>query len=226
MKHLKIVFYAFLLLTLAACESSESPAVEEENLPTISSFTASPSTIEKGQSTTLSWSISNADTASIDQGIGSIAASAALSVSPTATTTYTLTAGNEDGETTAEVTVTVTEVAEFILDSDITTGMKASGHPFLSGYVKNIGNQTGYDVQIEWWAFSDPDRISIIDHANGFSTDFGDIKPGQRARFEAVFENLTSWDQIKSFDYKITWLNRSLPPGEQLGIAQGSWIPR
>ena len=226
MKYLKIFVYAFLLLTIAACESSETAAVTTKNPPTISSFSASPSTIEKGQSSTLSWSITNADTASIDQGIGSIAASATLSVSPTSTTTYTLTAGNKDGDTTSTVTVTVTEVAEFILDGDVSSGTKASGHPFLFGHIKNIGNQTGYSVQIEWWAYSDPDQITIIDKANGFPTDFGDIKPGQRAYFEAVFSNLTSWNQVKSFNYKITWLNRSLPPGNQLGIAQGSWLRR
>jgi hypothetical protein len=225
MKYPKIILCLSLLLVIAACQSSETAAVTTTTTPTISSFTASPSTIEEGESTTLSWSISNADTASIDQGIGSIAASSTLSVSPTTTTTYTLTAGNKDGTVTSTATVTVTEVASFVIDSDISVGTKSSGHPYVYGYVKNIGSATGYDVQIEWWAFSDPDRITIIDHANGFATDFGDIKSGQRAYFEAEFINLTSLSQIKSLDYKITWLNRSSSLGLQQGIAQG-WLIR
>jgi len=38
---------------------------------------------------TLSWSVSNATSASIDQGIGSVALSGTTSVSPDETTTYT-----------------------------------------------------------------------------------------------------------------------------------------
>ncbi|OGE80631.1 MAG: hypothetical protein A2660_00790 [Candidatus Doudnabacteria bacterium RIFCSPHIGHO2_01_FULL_45_18] len=74
--------------------------------PTISSFTASPGTIVSGSSSTLSWSVSNATSLSIDQGIGSVSGSS-VSVSPGATTTYTLTASNPSGSVIANTTVTV-----------------------------------------------------------------------------------------------------------------------
>jgi hypothetical protein len=78
--------------------------------PVISSFTASPSAITSGQSSALSWSISGADTVSINNGIGaqSNATSSSVSVSPTQTTTYTISAVNYLGTTTAQTTVTVT----------------------------------------------------------------------------------------------------------------------
>ena len=75
--------------------------------PTVTSFGASPASITSGQSSTLSWAVSNATSVTIDQGIGNVAASGSLAVSPAATTTYTLTAANGAGSTTAQTTVTV-----------------------------------------------------------------------------------------------------------------------
>jgi hypothetical protein len=72
--------------------------------PVINSFTASPSSIFVGQSSTLSWSTLDASTLTINQGIGTVTGSS-VTVSPTITTTYTLTAANSAGTTTANVTV-------------------------------------------------------------------------------------------------------------------------
>ena len=77
-------------------------------LPVVSQFTVTPSLITSGESTTLDWQISNADSAEIDKAIGSInATSGSFVVSPTTTTTYTLTATNGGGSITSEVTVGV-----------------------------------------------------------------------------------------------------------------------
>lgn len=77
-------------------------------VPEIGTFTATPSLIASGGSTTLAWQITGADTAEFDDGIGAInAAAGSLVVSPTTTTTYTLTATNGGGSTTAELTVGV-----------------------------------------------------------------------------------------------------------------------
>src|SRR5260370_41129191 len=72
--------------------------------PVINSFTAEPSTIERGQSSTLSWSISNATDMSIDHGVGAVQSRAQRQVFPSATTTYTLTAHGPGGSDTATVT--------------------------------------------------------------------------------------------------------------------------
>ncbi len=75
--------------------------------PAISSFTATPSNIMAGQSTTLAWSVSGATTLSINQGIG-IVTGTSVSVSPNVTTTYTLTASNQGLATSSsQVVVTV-----------------------------------------------------------------------------------------------------------------------
>ena len=75
--------------------------------PTVGAFTASPATINYGDSTTLSWNVSSANSVSIDQGVGAVSPAGTSVVKPTAATTYTLTATNGTGPATAKTTVTV-----------------------------------------------------------------------------------------------------------------------
>ena len=77
------------------------------------SFVATPSGILLGASTVLSWSIPNATACSIDNGIGSVLASGSRTVTPVATTVYTLTATGPFGTVTRSVTVTVTAIDSF-----------------------------------------------------------------------------------------------------------------
>jgi peptidoglycan-associated lipoprotein len=75
--------------------------------PTVS-LTAEPSTIEKGESVTLSWTSENATDLDLQPGIGKVQPSGSTSVSPEESTTYTLTAKGPGGTNTAEARVTVT----------------------------------------------------------------------------------------------------------------------
>ncbi len=75
-------------------------------LPTVS-ISASPLTIKLGESATLSWTSANATSASIDNGIGSVAVNGSRVVKPTKTATYTITVSGSGGSATAKVTVTV-----------------------------------------------------------------------------------------------------------------------
>jgi hypothetical protein len=79
-------------------------------IPIINSFTAEPSTIVSGETSVLSWSLSNADSARIDPGNITVSAtSGTISVTPGVSRTYTLTAVNANGpaERSALVTVSV-----------------------------------------------------------------------------------------------------------------------
>jgi len=71
-------------------------------------FSAEPGTIERGQSATLRWSVSNATDVAIAPGVGTVSARGDRQVSPTDTTTYTLTANGPGGTESATATVTVT----------------------------------------------------------------------------------------------------------------------
>ena len=113
---MKIFWGTFLVLALifvAACKSTPTtPPVK--NQPTISNFTASPTTIQSGGSSTLSWTVKDATSITIDQGIGTVSATGTRSVSPTVTTTYTMTASNSEGQKTASCIVTVELVVQSI----------------------------------------------------------------------------------------------------------------
>jgi len=97
--------------------------------PTISSFTAAPATIAAGQSTTLAWSVAGADSLSISPGIGAVTGTS-VTVSPSVTTTYTLTAKNLNGSVTKKTAVTVTvappTIASFTATPDAIVAGQAS----------------------------------------------------------------------------------------------------
>jgi sugar lactone lactonase YvrE len=76
--------------------------------PSIQSFSASPTIISNNQSSTLTWTVANAATLSIDNGVGYVTGNS-VNVSPTGTTTYTLTAANAAG-TQVQATATVSVV--------------------------------------------------------------------------------------------------------------------
>src|SRR5262245_23217057 len=77
-------------------------------IPVISSFTASPSSINSGQSSALSWSVTGATALRLDPGNVDVTGQTSKSVTLSSTTTYVLTATNSAGAVTRSVTVTVT----------------------------------------------------------------------------------------------------------------------
>lgn len=79
--------------------------------PVIESFAATPSSIVRGGSSELRWSVSGAKTVAIDNGIGQVAAVGSRMLYPAANTTYILAASNDGGSVTATASVTVQESA-------------------------------------------------------------------------------------------------------------------
>ncbi|MGC1581485.1 MAG: IPT/TIG domain-containing protein [Candidatus Acidiferrales bacterium] len=74
--------------------------------PAIESFTANSTTVSAGTPVTLNWSTSSASYLIVSPDIGAVRGTSAT-VTPAATTTYTLYATNAFGRTTATVTITV-----------------------------------------------------------------------------------------------------------------------
>jgi peptidoglycan-associated lipoprotein len=99
------------LLTLGACKKKVQPAPAPPPPPPpapTASLTANPSTIEKGQSATLTWQTGNATDVNID-GVGKVDANGSTQVTPTDSTTYRLTAKGPGGTQDATARVTVTQ---------------------------------------------------------------------------------------------------------------------
>ncbi len=87
------------------------PKTNPPAVPVCDFINASPVTITRGQSSTLSWGTTNVTSASINNGVGSVAVDGSTTVSPNDTTTYTLTGvGANNQQVTCAKTVTVTPV--------------------------------------------------------------------------------------------------------------------
>jgi len=74
--------------------------------PTVT-LQASPSTINKGDSATLTWNSTDATQLNIAPGVGDVTAQGSTKVTPSDSTTYTITAAGPGGSTSATASVTV-----------------------------------------------------------------------------------------------------------------------
>ncbi len=91
--------------------------------PTISSFTANPSCVQRCEEVTLSWNVNNADTVTLSPGVGSVPSCGSHTISLCSTTTYVLTASNGTGSVSASTTVTVvpTLSASYSIGSEVSS---------------------------------------------------------------------------------------------------------
>ena len=209
-----IIILCLSLLIVGACK--KTPTAPEIQPPVINYFNADSYTIDCGESCSLSWPVSYADTITIDQGVGSVGPSGSVSVGPTVSITYRLTASNTFGVKTASCSIAVNAVANMILVSDISRTMTSYGCPVFLGYVQNIGTATGYNCMVTITCYSDAAKTTIIDTAHGFPANLGDIPPGVMAYFDAVAFNCTSHDQIPAYAVKIEWLTRDAAINQRL----------
>ena len=130
--------------------------VTPDPLPTCESFTASPSTIAQGDSTTLSWTVSNATRVVINQGIGEVTGQSSKVVTPLNSISYTMTVfGADDNKVTCSAPVKV-EVPEPVLPS-----CEFSASP------SNFGSYGGTTVLS--WSTTNADTVSIDQGIGGVS---------------------------------------------------------
>ncbi len=99
------------ILAICSCgglraEPAQTTSPSTTPAPTVT-LAASPASVTAGQSSTLTWSSTNAASAQIDNNIGTVQISGTQSVSPAQTTTYTITVTGPGGNATAKATVTV-----------------------------------------------------------------------------------------------------------------------
>ena len=85
-----------------------APPPSTPNAPVVAQFSAEPTGIQRGQSSTLRWSVSgDVSNVAINQAIGTVQNTGSRSVSPSESTTYVLSATGPGGTTTASATVNV-----------------------------------------------------------------------------------------------------------------------
>ena len=111
MKWVVLVLALCGLLVLGACKKKVQPAPPPPPPPPpapTASLTANPTTIEKGQSATLTWQTTNATDVELE-GTGKVDVNGSTQVTPTDSTTYRLTAKGPGGTQDATARVTVTQ---------------------------------------------------------------------------------------------------------------------
>lgn len=142
-----------LLLLIVGCTGKVlSPTAAPTKTPTAAptaTLTADLTVIEPGQSSTLSWTTTNATSVVIDK-IGSVALSGQQTVTPSASVTYTITATGAGGTATAAVTITA--LAPVVVDTfhrpdQVGIGTADSGQdwiavPAVAGTIPQIVNHT------------------------------------------------------------------------------------
>jgi hypothetical protein len=141
-----ILVISFLLVTslFTGCftiiknEPADTQQEPDTKPPVIISFTASPETVDYGVQSKLSWEVSGATEVTISPVVGPMEPVNEALVTPNETTTYTLTATNEGGESTASVTVTVIPAAAAQPDLIITDVWIQSQQVFYK--IKNQGS--------------------------------------------------------------------------------------
>jgi general secretion pathway protein D len=82
----------------SAKDDNATKQVDNPKNPNVHSFAAMRPQISRGQNSALSWSISNADRVRIEPGVGVVGTLGSTVVAPSKTTTYTLIATNDAGE--------------------------------------------------------------------------------------------------------------------------------
>ena len=130
-----------LFLLVLACDFLSSP-LRSQPLPVINSFAASSSVTNPGMVTNLSWSVANATSISIDQGVGDVTGTNSIYVGPVLTTTYTLTAAAGSSSVTRQVTVTVVDTPAPVFGNGRTYYVSPSGSDSNSGLAAGSPWQT------------------------------------------------------------------------------------
>jgi peptidoglycan-associated lipoprotein len=88
----------------------EQPKPAPPAKPAITRFEAEPSTVERGQASTLNWTVTGETTnISISPGIGTVSATGSRQVFPSNTTSYTISATGPGGSDSRTISVTVTQ---------------------------------------------------------------------------------------------------------------------
>lgn len=114
--------------------------------PVVSAFAAQPAAILVGGSTTLTWTTQNATLVDISGVGGGLMASGSVTVSPTQTTSYTLTARNAAGAmATAQVTVEVSEAPPSVLTFNAQPASVTAGQSTTLSWTTQAATEVSID---------------------------------------------------------------------------------
>ncbi|TKJ30500.1 MAG: hypothetical protein CEE40_04695 [Chloroflexi bacterium B3_Chlor] len=165
--------------------------------PVISSFTANPSTITAGQSSTLSWGrVTNGNSdvlvrsVVMNPGLGEVGSPGSRVVQPATTTTYTMIATGCGGTAQQQVTVTVSQAPPPPSGADLAITDLRPQTPVgpVLGDITNHGPGTLTNVTVQLscqWVVSDPIEGTQVDSGatGSMPISISNLSPGQTQAF-------------------------------------------
>ena len=167
-RRLRVLAPAVLLVALVAiagCKKKVAPAPPAPPPPPTpaptASITATPSRINAGDSVTLSWTTTNATSASI-AGLGDVSTSGSKTVTPSSSTTYNLVARGEGGTANASADVTVVPpppVAQPVHTMSAEEEFRANVHDIFFDY-------DAYDIRSDAQTTLSQDASYLSSHPN------------------------------------------------------------
>ncbi len=180
--------------------------------PVISSFTASPSTVTAGQSSTLSWgAVTNGNTSQlvgsvvINPGLGEVGSPGSRVVQPATTTTYTMVATGCGGTTTQQVIVVVSP-AVCNADLAITDLRPQTPSGPILGDITNHGPSTITNETLYVYCNydeTDPIEGTSRSDAKGTYIPVASLSPGQTAQFNTSISLIPGYQY--DFSCKLDW---------------------
>lgn len=148
-----------------------------DELPEINSFTATDTLIAPGETTTLQWDVSGADSVSIAPAPGAVSPVDSAAVSPAETTTYTITATNGTGSVNADVEIVVDALSAAIIHCwDLALPNQSSGAVLDSVGGKNF-DMTGGSLLTDL-TVDNANLTAAITRVNPAATTGGDMGLG------------------------------------------------
>jgi hypothetical protein len=173
---IKVTPTANTTYTLTAKGSGGAPAQQsvaitvtappEHPVVKIAQFKANPPSIKAGDSTTLLWITQNASDVSIDQGIGTVVAGDSQQVTPSQTTTYTLTANGQGGDLVKK-SVTVTVSVAVAVKEKPTTSSSSEAKQCLDRFKDAYESLSPSELQKVWISFNNKRRKAYEDSIKG-----------------------------------------------------------
>jgi hypothetical protein len=137
-----VIYMRFVLcVCTAALSALFADSAQAQTSPTVT-FSASPTSIPNGLSSTLAWSSANATACSgTGKGFSPSGTSGSLAVSPSVTTTYGITCTGAGGSASQSVAVTLTPAPTLTVDETVAATRKIYVYPAPSPSASTIGSE-------------------------------------------------------------------------------------
>ncbi len=171
--------------------------------PVVQTFEASPAVTAPGQATNLRWVTSNAQSVYIDNGVGIVAASGTIAVSPAITTVYTLTATNFAGSAVARTNIIVQGT------QPVQPATQVSLPPRIALFVPDRAVISAGEYAVLRWNVSGSDRV-VIDKV-------GQVDPAGEVKVYPAATTIYTLTATNTAGNSTAWLTISVIPSPVSG---------